>query len=68
MLKEQLLLIFDNATTGKQETIRVDDPKPDLEEMQIVFAGNTIVGSGLFGDLVLVAAKIVKITTESMEF
>lgn len=65
-MKKELLLIFDNTRTGKTTTIRVDDPKEDLESIDIIDAMDMIIERKVFGELEKKGAKIIETRIEEV--
>lgn len=66
-MKTELHLIFDNMTTGKSFTIRIDNPKESLESLDIIDAMDTIIENKLFGDLMKKGAKLIETTVEEVD-
>lgn len=67
--KEQLLLIFNNSFDGKKFTVKIDNPKSDLDSVQVEGLMEEIINSGVFGDtLTMDSAQIVKTVVEEFEY
>lgn len=67
--KEQLLLIFNNTYDGKKFTVKIDNPKSDLDSIQVEGLMQEIIDSAVFGDtLTMDSAQIVKTVVEEFEY
>jgi hypothetical protein len=65
-LNQSLVLVFLDAE-GKERTIRVDDPKPELTPSEVEAAMNSIVAKAIFNGSALVSASKAYIITTTTE-
>lgn len=65
-MNQTLVMVFLDAE-GKERSIRVDDPRPDLTPTEVETAMNTIVDKNIFSGSALVSASKAYIITTTTE-